>query len=372
MTTDQQPAPRSIPSATLCYVYLLGTSDSGHSKSYVGWTTDLEKRLRAHNTGKGAKSTRGRQWQIIHSECFETRGDAMTREYQLKHDRGARATLLANYHKEHIADMKSYSQMMQEFSASRPDYRVDLSDNWLQGRTAFGGITSALLLQSILNEHENLPPLRTMQVNFIGPAVGTLQISHQMLRRGKNNVTFEARLDSKLGAGTYGYFTFGVNREISIDMDYPHKKITRQPSACAPMVPHVNGPGFLDNFERLLVSGPALLSGADNPDLTIWTRHKDVSAYAGHDGLVPLIVLADAPPAALTALTGLQALSSMNWNINILTDDFSTDDGWWLMRSATDFIRDGYSSQLIEVWNSEGRRVMDSIQHIALFTSPKS
>ena len=45
----------------------------------------------------------------------------------------------------------------------------------------------------------------------------------------------------------------------------------------------------------------------------------------------------------------------------------TTENGWWLMRSATRFIRDGYSSQLIQIWNSEGRRVMDSMQHIAIF-----
>ncbi|MEC8578907.1 MAG: GIY-YIG nuclease family protein, partial [Pseudomonadota bacterium] len=44
------------------YVYLIATCDQGAARSYVGWTTDLEKRLAAHNAGAGAKSTRGRQW----------------------------------------------------------------------------------------------------------------------------------------------------------------------------------------------------------------------------------------------------------------------------------------------------------------------
>ena len=37
------------------YVYLLATCDTGSGRSYVGWTTDLEKRLAAHNAGTGAK-----------------------------------------------------------------------------------------------------------------------------------------------------------------------------------------------------------------------------------------------------------------------------------------------------------------------------
>lgn len=80
---------------TPCYVYLLESCDDGPAKSYVGWTIDLQKRLQLHNAGKGAKATRGRQWRLVHSEVFKTRGAAMAREYELKKDRKARAALLA-------------------------------------------------------------------------------------------------------------------------------------------------------------------------------------------------------------------------------------------------------------------------------------
>ncbi|HCQ81905.1 MAG TPA: endonuclease [Rhodobiaceae bacterium] len=77
------------------YVYLIVTCDTGTTRSYVGWTTDLEKRLAAHNAGAGAKSTRGRQWRLVHSEVFKTRGEAMAREYALKKDRKARRALMS-------------------------------------------------------------------------------------------------------------------------------------------------------------------------------------------------------------------------------------------------------------------------------------
>ena len=76
------------------YVYLIATCDKGTARSYVGWTTDLEKRLAAHNAGAGAKSTRGRQWRLVHSEIFDTRGEAMAREYELKKDRKTRRALI--------------------------------------------------------------------------------------------------------------------------------------------------------------------------------------------------------------------------------------------------------------------------------------
>ena len=75
------------------YVYLIATCDKGNPSTYVGWTTNLEKRLAAHNAGTGAKSTRGRQWRLVYSEVFSTRGEAMSREYQLKKDRKTRRAL---------------------------------------------------------------------------------------------------------------------------------------------------------------------------------------------------------------------------------------------------------------------------------------
>ena len=77
------------------YVYLIVTCDTGTTRSYVGWTTDLEKRLAAHNAGAGAKSTRGRQWRLVYSEVFKTRGEAMAREYELKKHRKARRALIS-------------------------------------------------------------------------------------------------------------------------------------------------------------------------------------------------------------------------------------------------------------------------------------
>jgi putative endonuclease len=71
-----------------CYVYILGSGDpkSGY-RTYVGWTVDLEMRLAAHNAGKGARSTRGRQWLLLYAERYRNRGEAMSREWHLKRDR---------------------------------------------------------------------------------------------------------------------------------------------------------------------------------------------------------------------------------------------------------------------------------------------
>lgn len=78
-----------------CYVYVLGTLADGRHLTYVGWTHDVAERLARHNSGKGARSTRGRIWVLLHCESFATRGEAMSREWHLKRDRAFRRKLAA-------------------------------------------------------------------------------------------------------------------------------------------------------------------------------------------------------------------------------------------------------------------------------------
>lgn len=77
-----------------CFVYVLG-SRGGKSgvKTYVGWTTDLDRRLNEHNNGTGARSTRGRAWVLLYAERYDTQHEAMSREWHLKRDRALRKEL---------------------------------------------------------------------------------------------------------------------------------------------------------------------------------------------------------------------------------------------------------------------------------------
>lgn len=64
------------------YTYILRCADN---TLYCGWTNDLEKRLKTHNEGKGAKYTRSRlPVTLIYYEEFETSVEAQRREYQIK------------------------------------------------------------------------------------------------------------------------------------------------------------------------------------------------------------------------------------------------------------------------------------------------
>lgn len=64
------------------YTYLVRCSDNS---LYAGWTNDIEKRLKAHNDGTGAKYTKSRRpVTLAYFETFETKSEAMKREAALK------------------------------------------------------------------------------------------------------------------------------------------------------------------------------------------------------------------------------------------------------------------------------------------------
>ena len=67
------------------YVYM-PKSMGYKSVTYVGYTNNMNNRLKQHNTGKGAKFTRGRKWKIIYKEKFSSKKEAISREYYIKHN----------------------------------------------------------------------------------------------------------------------------------------------------------------------------------------------------------------------------------------------------------------------------------------------
>jgi putative endonuclease len=61
--------------------------------SYVGYTKNLKERIKLHNSGKGAKFTRGRKWILIYKEKYKSKKEAISREYYIKKNRTLRNRL---------------------------------------------------------------------------------------------------------------------------------------------------------------------------------------------------------------------------------------------------------------------------------------
>ena len=257
-----------------------------------------------------------------------------------------------------------FAQLAQSISKIEGGWEVSIPENWMQGRTTYGGLSAALCLQAVLNEMPDLPPLRSAQINFIGPAGGTVSIQTEVMRRGKSVAFVSASMVGEKGLATHAVFCFGAARESVL-----HKNFGSKPEVPAALDSDSffragPGPAFTNNFECRLAAGDVPTSGSDKSEFHIWCRHRDPAA----NDLVALIALADMPPpAVLPMLKEFAPISSMTWMINILEQQPSTDDGWWLLRSAGENAKHGYSSQDMQVWNSNGELVITGRQSVAVF-----
>ena len=78
------------------YVYLLKSIEK-KPVTYVGYTNNLSNRIKLHNSGKGAKFTRGRKWTLIYKEKFKSKKEAISREYYIKSNKKIRKKIKDQY-----------------------------------------------------------------------------------------------------------------------------------------------------------------------------------------------------------------------------------------------------------------------------------
>ena len=79
------------------FVYLIGNYKKSRLITYVGYTNNLKKRLNLHNTGRGAKFTKGRTWKLLYYEKHFTKRGAILRENHIKKNRKLRNSIKEKY-----------------------------------------------------------------------------------------------------------------------------------------------------------------------------------------------------------------------------------------------------------------------------------
>ena len=81
------------------FVYLIVNSNKQKITSYVGYTNNLNERLKKHNSSKGAKFTRGRKWILAYSKKYISKSKALKEEYKLKKNYYLRNKIKSSFHK---------------------------------------------------------------------------------------------------------------------------------------------------------------------------------------------------------------------------------------------------------------------------------
>lgn len=263
-----------------------------------------------------------------------------------------------------------FSAIIASLSKS-PDQTVSVPDSWRQGRAMFGGLAAALCVQAAIDEIPDLPPLRSAQFLFVGPATESVRMSASLLRRGKSAVIASAAMSDASGELVRSHLCFGNARASTIAYDDLKAPDVAAPESCSRFTPPQGSgaPVFFQNFEMRVVGKGMPFSGAKNPDFITWMRFRaDEDVRSSLAPAVALVCIGDAPPSSGVLMFKAPApISTVAWALDVVNDAPSTSDGLWLIRRRLDFARDGYSTETITVWNSERVPMMVGRQNVALF-----
>ena len=86
------------------YVYMLLNYESVRKTSYVGYTSNIDRRLNLHNSSKGAKFTKGRKWIVIYKKKYSNKTEALKNEYKLKKNTILRKKLKERYINKNLSE----------------------------------------------------------------------------------------------------------------------------------------------------------------------------------------------------------------------------------------------------------------------------
>ena len=240
-----------------------------------------------------------------------------------------------------------------------------IDPSWMQGRTAYGGISSAVALAAVMHKYQPEKPLRCAQISFVGPVGGDCRVATHIIRQSKSSLFVDAGVSGADGFGTAALFTFTGARASHLDHSELVMPVVPPPEALEPVPEHKARPVFTKHFDMRPTTGPRFVSRQDNANMLTWVRFVETPQC--HPAIA-MLALGDAlPPAALLLFKEFGPISSMNWTVNMLADAPATDDGWWLLSATSRYARGGFSVQDMMIWNRAGEAVVSGSQGVAIY-----
>jgi len=257
-----------------------------------------------------------------------------------------------------------YSVLLSRMEASDGEARIDVPEDWLQGRTLFGGLQAAIALRAMRTLVPEAP-LRSLQTTFAGHVPGgPVRAKARIVRSGKNTTHVEARIVEGEQVLALLAGIFGNSRESSVEV--------------VPVQPAVEGgrpfemkyvpgaaPAFTQHFTARWVRGGAPYTGATDRENVIELGMRDEGTATEYH----VLAMADfIPPVALSFLKERAAAASLNWMLEMLAGDVrSLPLQGWRLDARVMAARGGYTSQSLELWGPGGVPVALGRQTMVVF-----
>lgn len=240
---------------------------------------------------------------------------------------------------------------------------------WGQGRTAYGGISAAMIFAAMQQKVEAGRPMRSFNCNFVGPLMleQPFSIEVEILRQGKNASQVVARAMQDGNTSVLCQACFGVAKQSKIKVINQDKHDMALPKKAKflPQIPKVT-PKFLRFFDLAISKGSLPFTGSKKSKVHGWMRYSTPPVEISDAHLIGLI---DSwPPTVLQMLRWPAPASTMCWNVEFIHPHSTlkpTD--WFAYQAHTRQAEDGYAHTEANIWDQQGELIAISRQTVAIF-----
>lgn len=245
-------------------------------------------------------------------------------------------------------------------------FEITVSEDWLQGRSCFGGLVAGAGNEAMRRLVPRDRPLRSLQTTFVGPApAGTLRIVPRILRVGRAVTLAHCEiLDAGQVVATQ-VGVYGLARSSVVVVKPTAADAPRAIDAINEVryVPE-KAPPFVQHFALRWAQGARPFTGTRSPS-KVFIHHRD-SAPLSESHVVGLVDCIPTP--AISMLAAPVAASSMVWTLEFFEDDLHfAPDAWWRIDTDIDAAAEGYVHQTGLLIDPNGRPVALSRQLFVVF-----
>ncbi|MES2886114.1 MAG: thioesterase family protein [Pseudomonadota bacterium] len=266
--------------------------------------------------------------------------------------------------------LKTFAEIIQPTARDAVALTFTISDDWLQGRSSFGGLQAAFALAAMRQLTGVTAPLRVLQTTFIAPVGGgDVRVVAHTLRAGKSVTHVEARLMQGEDTACLVVGIFGAARESAIQVPMAARDAPNGPDGLRDL-PFAKGiaPNFTQHFQWRWATGGWPYSGSREPFTRIWLKHKAPTGSTLFDAEIAFVALADAVPSpAISMMKVPKSSSSLTWSLELLRDTPPQADGFWRIDSDIHQAQQGYVAQTAVVVAPDNQPVALSRQAVVVF-----
>jgi acyl-CoA thioesterase len=282
--------------------------------------------------------------------------------------------------------MTDFSTAVELTPAGERRWTANLTDDWAQGRTSFGGLLAALAARAAVEVAGADRPLRTLDVAFVAPLPsGPVELDVEVLGAGKAVTQLAVSIRSGGVLGCRVHVVAGAARVSALRVDAAPTELSAELAEVDPaeqgiQFPYLPGltPAFTQHIEYRWCSDafPFTGGGPETARISGWARHRTAA-----EGLEAAIALLDAwPPVVLPMASGPTPGSTVRWAIHLAGPSQLSEPGepafanvgkqWFWYEARAVSCADGYATGYASMFTEDGRLVAWSEQLMAVYDRP--